>query len=84
MIGTGYPKTNARAMNQSVLPMALGSSGSARTRRKFSRPTNVGLGHEVGLLDAHDEAAQDREPGEHAEHEQERQQEDERARGPRG
>src|SRR6478752_3533723 len=42
MIGTGYPNTNARAMNHSVLAMALGRSGSARTRRKFSRPTHVG------------------------------------------
>ena len=29
-------------MNHSVLPIALGSSGSASTRWKFSRPTNTG------------------------------------------
>ena len=42
MIGTGKPNTSASAANQAVLRTAMPNCGSARTRAKFSRPTNVG------------------------------------------
>ena len=79
MIGTGKPKTSARIANQAVLRTAIPNSGSARTRWKFSRPTKVGSDDEIGLLDAHHERADDREPREQPEDDEERQQEHERA-----
>ena len=42
MIGTGKPKISARNANQAVFRTAIPSSGSARTRWKFWRPTKTG------------------------------------------
>ncbi len=41
--GIGKPMIRARNVNQSVFPIALANRGSAMTRAKLSRPTQLGV-----------------------------------------